>query len=218
MNIIKKIIAYFRIPRGDYCYTFKRIIDSDDFKNNPPKRITKCCPYWDKLEGYNDQESGYCHYLGYGDMDINNDENRVFTDMRTGEESSAPEMPFGVGLLWDQCKECGIKPHWEDVWRNLFFKWEKLIKPKNKYGLIKLSKKRIKEIFLEDNTENPFLLVSSFKHEFYETWNVFSDESKIKEFVQSPLLDEARLFFLKQDMEEQISEGGVVIVSKDIKI
>jgi hypothetical protein len=214
MNIIKKIIAYFRIPRGDYCYHIRKIIYDKDPKKLPKIR-TRCCPYWDKLEGYDDQESGYCHYLGYGDMDINNDENRMFTNMKTGEENSATEMPFGVGLLWDQCKECGIKHDWRDVWYDLFFKWEKLIKPKNKYGLIKLSKKRIKEIFLKNKTKYSFLLIASFKHEFYERWELISDEIEINQYIKNPLLDECKLFYLRQDMEEQIFEGGVILVSKE---
>ena len=49
------------------------------------------CPFWaiqaDKLN----QENGYCHYLQRGDWDRD-----------------------GGGLLWDQCKECGINEFIED--------------------------------------------------------------------------------------------------------
>lgn len=42
-------------------------------------------------------------------MDTNNDDTVVFTDVKTGKEIPASEMPFYVGILWDQVKECGIK-------------------------------------------------------------------------------------------------------------
>jgi hypothetical protein len=56
------------IPKGEYCYT-----------------SAGRCMFWDKLDGYDDQMSGYCHYLKMGDMD-----------------------PDGTFLLWDQIKDCGI--------------------------------------------------------------------------------------------------------------
>lgn len=43
------------------------------------------CPYWCIDDNRPEQENGYCSYLDIGDW----------------------EMEFG--LLWDQCKECGIK-------------------------------------------------------------------------------------------------------------
>ena len=42
-----------------------------------------CCPFWDKIRQFPDQSNGYCHYL------------------KRGDDSTG-------GLLWDQCKECGI--------------------------------------------------------------------------------------------------------------
>jgi hypothetical protein len=42
------------------------------------------CPFWEAIKGKPEQENGYCHYLNWGDW-----------------------MPNG-GLLWDQCKLCGI--------------------------------------------------------------------------------------------------------------
>jgi len=47
----------------------------------------KSCPYWSLLSEHN----GYCKYLQVSDDDID-----------------------GLGLLWDQCKECGINTE-EDV-------------------------------------------------------------------------------------------------------
>jgi hypothetical protein len=43
------------------------------------------CPFWDIDLTARDKDNGYCHYLGSGD---NDDE--------------------AFGLLWDQCKACGI--------------------------------------------------------------------------------------------------------------
>lgn len=42
------------------------------------------CPHWEKRHDKPEQENGYCHYLQKGDWD------------------------FTFGLLWDQCKECGV--------------------------------------------------------------------------------------------------------------
>jgi len=44
-----------------------------------------CCPYWDMDETKPEQDNGYCSFLEIGDW----------------EEG-------GSGLLWDQCKECGV--------------------------------------------------------------------------------------------------------------
>ena len=71
------------------------------------------CPYWDMIDGLPHQESGYCHYLKRGDIDRNNDENYILQqiDLKTGKvikEIPAPDAEFPIGLLWDQCKECGI--------------------------------------------------------------------------------------------------------------
>lgn len=46
------------------------------------------CPYWSKDHSKPDQENGYCSFIKKGDWELN------------------------FGLLWDQCKECGI--NWGD--------------------------------------------------------------------------------------------------------
>jgi len=61
------------IPEGVYCYDY----DSGRFG---------LCPFWSKSHLHEDQENGYCHYLGKGDWEMDN----------------------AISLLWDQCKECGI--------------------------------------------------------------------------------------------------------------
>lgn len=43
------------------------------------------CPFWNKRHDKPLQENGYCSYLKCGDWENN-----------------------GLGLLWDQCKECSI--------------------------------------------------------------------------------------------------------------
>lgn len=44
------------------------------------------CPYWDYSEEAPDQRCGYCHFLELGDW-----------------------QEGGTFLLWDMCKECGVK-------------------------------------------------------------------------------------------------------------
>jgi len=110
-TLIQRIIRFFklylwqrwRIPRGDYCY---KVIKT---KKNPPAIYIKNCPYWDYREDWPVQACGYCHFLKRGDIDINLDKTIVLTEVKTGEEYKPSEMPFGIGLLWDQCKECGIR-------------------------------------------------------------------------------------------------------------
>jgi hypothetical protein len=53
------------------------------------------CPYWDKNLDKPEQHNGYCHYLKSGD----------WMDEDIG----------GWGLLWDQCKECGINKDDEEA-------------------------------------------------------------------------------------------------------
>jgi hypothetical protein len=52
---------------------------------------THKCPFWDVIEEFPHQDNGYCHYLKSGDWQ--------------GE---------GIGLLWDQCKECGVNEYRSD--------------------------------------------------------------------------------------------------------
>lgn len=77
------------IPYGPYCYDENGI-----------------CPYWDIDPEKPHQYNGYCHYLGKGDSDLNQDVQ--WTNCRTGEIETAEEIGIPMSLLWDQCKECGI--------------------------------------------------------------------------------------------------------------
>jgi hypothetical protein len=111
---IKLCFNYFRIPKGDYCSQFKRRVDEPDGSFYHEMRR---CPYWDKIEGRHHQEDGYCHWLEWGDYDKNNDETIILeqTDVKSGvtKKITAPELPFGISLLWDGVKECGLRRYTE---------------------------------------------------------------------------------------------------------
>jgi hypothetical protein len=79
------------IPRGPYCYqVIKQIPDVD--ASRLPILSTRICPYWAGTAGKNDAiDTGYCTFTQTSDDDDK-----------------------GTGLLWDQCKECGINE--DDDW------------------------------------------------------------------------------------------------------
>lgn len=76
------------IPSGPYCY--------DD----------RTCPYWDSNPSKHEQENGYCHYIEKGDWELNGE--MVLINQKTGEKMTPSEIGIPGGLLFDQCKECGI--------------------------------------------------------------------------------------------------------------
>jgi hypothetical protein len=99
---MNKIVAWFRIPRGEYCYG----------RNHKP------CPFWSVDKTKPEQENGYCSYLGLGDWDINEDkkwtsEKRLSDGTYVKDETllSGHEIGLPMSLLWDQCKECNAKTH-----------------------------------------------------------------------------------------------------------
>jgi len=49
------------------------------------------CPFWDAIAEFPAQDNGYCHFLKSGDF-----------------------QHYGLGLLWDGCKECGINEYQND--------------------------------------------------------------------------------------------------------
>jgi len=65
------------IPHGPYCYTPIKL-------NNLGMSIS-ICPFWDKDSSKEKQNCGYCHFLGYGDWEVES-----------------------LSLLWDQVKECQL--------------------------------------------------------------------------------------------------------------
>jgi len=90
--------AYFRIPKGDYC---------------------DGCPYW--VPNYDDIEIGdrtiaYCKYLKKSDVDIWEErKDNIWTEQISGKKTKGEDLPPSFStLLWDGCKECGIKMGYED--------------------------------------------------------------------------------------------------------
>lgn len=95
-----------KIPKGLYCH--------GDFvvnKKNPSVYSTPyMCPFWFSVEGKGKQENGYCVLLGKGDWDLNSEVQWVpLKGGKEGKFQSAKEIRLPMSLLWDQCKECGLK-------------------------------------------------------------------------------------------------------------
>lgn len=98
-------MARFFIPRGDYCY---RLVNG--------KR--DYCPFYSVDLWHSGQENGYCSYLRKGDWDVNEEyPKNIEVDIKQGDGSYKKEMFerdrgslfWHIGLLWDACKECGVK-------------------------------------------------------------------------------------------------------------
>lgn len=71
------------IPHGSYCYTLTSGLKVR--ADGTPYLESATCPYWALDPTKPPQQNGYCAFTRHGDWDAQ-----------------------GVGLLWDQCKECGI--------------------------------------------------------------------------------------------------------------
>lgn len=88
------------IPKGDYCHF--------------PRGMKKVCPYWSLKEGLPLQENGYCSFIEKSDWDINEERKEVeVTTYNKDRSVKSVTMEdahiYTVSLLWDQCKECGVK-------------------------------------------------------------------------------------------------------------
>jgi hypothetical protein len=98
---VRKWAAWFLIPRGYYCHG---------------KRMSDVCPFWFMDRARPEQDNGYCSFMGKGDWEIN-DEPRWTCEERTkdgayvtdGQLHTGHEVGLPMSLLWDQCKECGVK-------------------------------------------------------------------------------------------------------------
>jgi len=99
---LRKLIEMV-IPEGPYCYTFDGMIENED-GSRYPKTIP--CPFWDKNEEKHYQECGYCHLLDSGDWEMNDE--KEYTNVKTGKKQTANEIGLPLSLLWDQVKECGL--------------------------------------------------------------------------------------------------------------
>jgi len=92
---LKKLIAYFRIPRGGYC----------DY-----------CPYWRPNIApikIGDRNIAYCVYLDKTDLDICKErESGEWIEQNSGDKCTGIDLPLSFSsLLWDGCKECGVKEY-----------------------------------------------------------------------------------------------------------
>lgn len=92
------------IPPGHYCYVPDMEKNANKDKDDHRLYI-KTCPYWSIRKDKPEQANGYCSFMEKGDWEINEDATVI--DMKTGEVTEVSDLPFGVGLLWDQVKECG---------------------------------------------------------------------------------------------------------------
>jgi len=79
------------IPKGEYCY---------DEKGR--------CPYWSLRTDLPKQENGYCSFIEKSDFDINEGIGKIPWENGKGELTITEPHEIPIGLLWDQCKECGI--------------------------------------------------------------------------------------------------------------
>ena len=112
MNTFQKLIARFLIPKGLYCYSI-----SDD------KRVY--CPFYSIDKTRPERESGYCSYLGKGDWDINEEYPKVIeirqrqpdgTYKKEMVERNRDTVDWGMSMLWDAIKECGINTQINGEW------------------------------------------------------------------------------------------------------
>lgn len=91
MRAYKALHGESVIPEGCYCYNHIR--KSGRYREDGlPILDVDVCPYWDMDENRPSQMNGYCWFLEQGDW----------------EEGAG-------GLLWDQCKSCGLNDQYEDL-------------------------------------------------------------------------------------------------------
>ena len=106
----EKLLRDFRqyiesiVPEGDYCYSYVKKEEED----NTPWPKTQPCPFWDSDPNQEEQESGYCHLIQFGDWQLN--DLKIYVCQRTGKKQTANEIGIHLALLWDQVKECDVNP------------------------------------------------------------------------------------------------------------
>jgi len=107
------------IPEGCYCHG--KLTKGKDGKYTS----TGDCPFWFKVKGRPHMADAFCVLLGKGDLEINKEaENRkcVVTTCNKGKVVKKETKTYkewgepisNVSLLWDRCKECGIKDDYEE--------------------------------------------------------------------------------------------------------
>lgn len=108
----KEVLAV--IPKGWYCHgTFSGPVGADGVV---PTTVGDC-PFLFKIKGRPKQEDGYCVLLGTGDYEMNRRKHTAvltYRNPKTGKSKKkkvkfGPSNPSFFSLLWDQCKECGLK-------------------------------------------------------------------------------------------------------------
>jgi hypothetical protein len=101
MNKFQRFIAWFLIPKGFYCH------EAGD--------RNKVCLFWFRNETKDEQENGYCSYLGRGDWNINEEYPEYIDGERRQLDGSYKKDKIHkseflpMSLLWDKCKACGVK-------------------------------------------------------------------------------------------------------------
>jgi len=98
------------IPDGYYCHG-----QYVTYANSNSETINDC-PFWFKIKKRAKHENGYCVLLGKGDYELNREPNiGIWRSVDKGKvikkwkAKYGPNNPSSSSLLWDQCKECGIK-------------------------------------------------------------------------------------------------------------
>lgn len=102
------------IPKGSYCY------ENLEYNGKGGFKIIGRCPYWkcrkdiDNAE-VNENNYGYCLYLGKGDVELNKEvEYEISFGKDKGKMKSADEIGLPLSLLWDMCKMCNENIEEED--------------------------------------------------------------------------------------------------------
>jgi len=97
------------IPKGMYCY---------DENGN--------CPWLEHRSDLPEQENGYCKYLDKSDYEINREVyDCTMTTYEGGVEKkiefqTGPDNPGFFSLLWDACKQCGIKDYTDEEYEKMY--------------------------------------------------------------------------------------------------
>lgn len=98
------------IPAGNYCYTRKTPVEGEPTHDSDGIPIFKLtyCPYMSTKE-FNGVTVTWCNYLDKGDMGnhLTDEEHQKLLEHFGTTEAMEKELP--LFLLWDSCKECGIK-------------------------------------------------------------------------------------------------------------
>ena len=83
---------YESLTQADLTYQqCEKLIPEGSYCYGSHNGVLTPCPFHDMIPNFPKQENGYCHYLKGGDF-----------------------QGGSLGLLWDSCKECGVKEYTQD--------------------------------------------------------------------------------------------------------